>query len=146
MFELGIFFSLLLIGYFTGSAFEKSHYKSIEKRETELHDLPCRSDHTLYQPATEGTLVVGLVVVSHDFFKKFLAGLRNLFGGRVTVYESLLDRARREAILRMKSEARAFNAREIINLRIETRSIPKSSRQKNSVGAIEVIAYGTAIK
>jgi uncharacterized protein YbjQ (UPF0145 family) len=50
--------------------------------------------------------VSGSVVVSVDYFKRFLAGLRTLVGGRVTSYETLLDRARREAILRCK-ETRA---------------------------------------
>ena len=38
-------------------------------------------------------------------FKRFLANLRRLIGGRVKSYESILDRARREALLRMKTEA-----------------------------------------
>ncbi|MFT6733724.1 MAG: hypothetical protein ACJAS9_001914 [Polaribacter sp.] len=42
-----------------------------------------------------------------DYFKRFLAGLRNIFGGRVVTYESLVDRARREAILRMKEKCPA---------------------------------------
>lgn len=63
-----------------------------------------------------------------------------LFGGNVTVYETLIDRARREAILRMKSNA--SNASEIINIRIETSSISKNAK---SIGSIEVLAYGTAI-
>jgi uncharacterized protein YbjQ (UPF0145 family) len=40
-------------------------------------------------------------------------------------------------------KADAGDASEIINLRIETSSISKSAQQ--SVGAVEVIAYGTAI-
>ena len=50
-------------------------------------------------------LVNGSTVVSNDYFKRLLAILRNIFGGRVKAYESLLDRARREAVLRMKDEA-----------------------------------------
>ena len=44
-------------------------------------------------------------MVSVDYFKRFLAGLRMIFGGRVSSYESLLDRARREALLRMRLQA-----------------------------------------
>ena len=90
---------------------------------------------------TEYRLVTGSVVVAIDYFKKFVASLINLFGGNISSYESLVDRARREAILRMKADA--GDAAEIINLRIETSSISKNAQQ--SIGAVEVIAYGTAI-
>ena len=46
------------------------------------------------------------VVISLDHFKRFLAGLRALVGGRIRSYETLLDRARREALMRMKEAAR----------------------------------------
>ena len=90
-------------------------------------------------------LVSGNVVISIDFFKKFVAGLRSLFGGRLQSYESLLDRARREAILRMKESALEIGAKVIINVRIETASISKSSSRNNGIGSVEVVAYGTAL-
>jgi uncharacterized protein YbjQ (UPF0145 family) len=87
-------------------------------------------------------LIVGSAVISVDYFKRFLAGLRALVGGRVKSYESLLDRARREALLRMKAEAP--DADVVVNLRIETASISKGKRQK-SIGTVEALAYGTAL-
>jgi uncharacterized protein YbjQ (UPF0145 family) len=86
-------------------------------------------------------LVNGSVVISIDYFKKFVASLMNFFGGRVSTYETLIDRARREAILRMKEDA--GDASEIINVRIETSSISKNA--SDNIGAVEVLAYGTAI-
>jgi uncharacterized protein YbjQ (UPF0145 family) len=52
-----------------------------------------------------------------------------------------LDRARREAILRMKESCK--KADEIINLRIETSSISKG--RGRSIGSVEVLAYATAL-
>jgi len=143
MYDLVVFVILLLLGFGFGTAIEKRHYKSIRKREAEWVHLPTIM---LKKPLdTENIshirLVNGSVVISIDFFKKFVAGLVNIFGGNVSAYETLLDRARREAILRMKE--RAGNASEIINVRIETSSISKSTR--NSIGSVEVLAYGTAI-
>ena len=86
-------------------------------------------------------LVLGSVVISVDYFKRILAALRNIFGGPVQSYETLVDRARREAVLRMKESC--INADQIINLRIETSSISKGGR--NTIGSVEVLAYGTAI-
>ena len=85
------------------------------------------------------------MVVSNDYFKRLLAILRNFFGGRVKAYESLIDRARREAILRMKEEAKSKGAHMIVNLRLETSTIGRSANKKNSVGSIEALAYGTAV-
>ena len=95
--------------------------------------------------ALNSELVAGNAVISIDFFKKFVAALKMLFGGRVTQYESLLDRARREALLRMREQAQQKNAFLVLNTRVETASISKNSKRRNSVGAVEVLAYGTAI-
>jgi uncharacterized protein YbjQ (UPF0145 family) len=85
------------------------------------------------------------VVVSLDYFKRFLAGLRQIFGGRVRSYESLVDRGRREAILRMKDQARSADI--IVNLRLETSIVGSTTRSgKRRIGCIEVLAYGTAVK
>ena len=145
MFELILFFSLLLLGYFVGQALEKSHYRSIVNRESELNNLPAIASKIL--PAEfescETKLVAGNVVISVDYFKKFVAGLRMVIGGRVTTFESLIDRARREAILRMKEEAAELGANYVFNIKMETSSISKGN--KNSIGSVEVLAYGTAI-
>jgi len=70
-----------------------------------------------------------------------MAGLINIFGGRVTPFESLLDRARREAILRMKAQAMDLQASYVFNVKYETASIATGGR----AAALEVLAYGTAM-
>ena len=92
-------------------------------------------------PISHAELVHGHVVISVDYFKQILAGLRNLFGGTIQAYETLLDRARREAVLRLKESCPTAN--EILNLRIETSSISKGGGDR--IGSVEVLAYGTAI-
>lgn len=143
MYEIGFFVALLVIGYISGTIVEKRHYSSIREREEALKSLPTIA---LKRPLNDENisacrLVNGSVVISIDFFKKFLAGLINFFGGNISSYETLIDRARREAILRLKEDAKG--ADEIINLRIETSSITKNT--KGNVGSVEVLAYGTAI-
>lgn len=142
--DLIIFLTLLALGYGFGRAAELRHFKSIKARETLLRQIPAIAskipDPTLRPNQTQ--LVTGSVVISVDYFKRFIATLRNLIGGRVTSYETLLDRARREAILRMKQEAQALGASLVFNIKLETSSI--SQGQRNTVGAVEVLAYGTA--
>ena len=139
-----IFLVLLVLGYGFGRAAELRHFKSIRLREKALQSIPAMAtkipDPSLRPRHTQ--LVSGNVVVSVDYFKRFLAGLRNLVGGRVTSYETLLDRARREAVLRMKLEANRLGAKLIFNVKFETSSISKGAR--NQIGAVEVYAYGTA--
>ena len=138
-----IFLVLLMVGYTSGTIVEKKHFKKIKEREEALVNLPTimlkRPLHE--EDITSVKLVNGSVVISIDYFKKFVASLMNFFGGRIATYETLVDRARREAILRMKEDA--GDAAEIINIRIETSSISKNASQ--NIGAVEVLAYGTAV-
>lgn len=146
--ELIVLVTLLALGYFFGQRAEKKHFKSIIERERNSLHLPVVNFKTLpsIQRNTMHTILVsGNVVISIDYFKKFVATLKMLFGGRITSYESLLDRARREALLRMKQQAKMNNAFVIMNTRIETSSITKNSGRRYSIGAIEVLAYGTAV-
>ena len=146
--ELLILLILLALGYFFGQRAEKKHFKSIIAREKAMLNFPTVTMKTpppIHKHEFNSELVTGNVVISIDFFKKFVASLKMLFGGRVTQYEALLDRARREALLRMKEQAALKNAFIVMNTRVETSSISKNSKRRNSVGAVEVLAYGTAI-
>jgi len=143
--EFITFLVLMLLGYGFGTWAENRHYKSIQEREAKFQKLPTIAlKHPLPQPGrvVKVKLASGNVVISVDYFKRFLASLRNIFGGRVSSYETLVDRARREATLRMKESCPG--ATQIINVRLETASISKNSK-KGSIGSIEVFAYGTAL-
>ena len=145
IFNIGIPVVLLILGFSVGSFRERGHYRSIIAREDQFRDLPIFSTRHAPEldPAPGAELVVGSVVISIDHFKRFLAGLRMIFGGRIAAYESLVDRARREALLRMREEARAKGAAYVFNVRMETASISKGGNK--AIGSVEVVAYGTAI-
>ena len=140
--ELIIFVALLAIGFFAGSVVERRHYASLRKREREYMDVlafPMRfpPDRTTPQRAF---LVHGTVVISSDYFKTFVAGLRNLVGGRFRTYETLMERARREALLRLKHDARRQGAKLVVCVRFETTTI-----STGWAASIEVFAWGTAL-
>lgn len=137
--------TLLSIGFVSGRYLEKRHYASIIARETapgQVLIFPSRQPPS-QSPPCSSCLVSGSVVVSADYFKRFVAGLRLLVGGRLNTYESLLDRARREALLRMREQASAMGATQIFNVKLETMAI--GGRTKTGVAALEVLAYGTAL-
>ena len=146
MVDLAIFLTLLALGYGFGRYAERNHFRSIIKREQESLHCPVVTldSYPGMDNNMDSQLVAGNVVVSIDYFKRFLAGLRNIFGGRMSSYETLLDRARREAILRMKESAMSSGAVAVINARVETSSISKNA-SRGSVGSVEVLAYGTAL-
>lgn len=144
MIEVLFVTALIVLGYVVGRYLERRHYRSIEQRERELIDLiTTTSKHPIGDIPSDvrAELVSGACVISPDYFKQFVAGLRMLFGGNVRSYETLIDRARREAVLRLKESCP--DANQIINLRIETSSITKG--RKNQVGSVEVLTYATAL-
>lgn len=146
MIELIIVAVLLILGYGFGSYRERAHYRSIQQREQSLSNiLVFESKYPADESGGEGgQLVQGSVVISADYFKTFVAGLRKLVGGRLRSYETLLDRGRRESVLRMKDEAKRLGANHIFNVRFETASISKGADSRLS--SVEVLVYGSAVK
>ena len=144
--SLLIFLFLTILAYGVGTFVEKRHYKSIKKREIQTLDLPAVNIKKLTtdKQIVGVQMVSGSAVISLDYFKRVVASLRMLMGGRVRAYESLIDRARREAVLRMKQSCKVDTGI-ILNVRVETSSIGKSANSKNQIGSIEAIAYGTAV-
>lgn len=140
-FQAALVVGLLITGYLFGRLAEKRHYKKIVQREAETGHLPVVASR--YPPKDKPyhqVLVSGNVVIASDYFKGFLAGLINIFGGRVTPFESMLDRARRESVLRMKTKADRLNAAYVFNIKFDTTRIATGR-----LAAMEVVAYGTAM-
>jgi uncharacterized protein YbjQ (UPF0145 family) len=134
---------LLAVAFFAGRVLESRHFQSLRQRELATLHAPAVTLRNLPEERAvrEVRLVTGSVVVSVDYFKRFLAGFRMFFGGELRSYSSLLDRARREALLRMKESCP--EAHIYINCRLETASISKGEQKR--IGSVEVVAYGTAV-
>ena len=141
---LGITLLLLILGLVIGSTVESSHFRRLARREQALSRIVLSNLKRLPANwrAADGMLVTGEAVIATDYFKVFVASLRNLLGGRVRSYESLVERARREAVVRMLQGAQAAGANVVWNVRLETATI----QGKGKSGGIEVLAYGTAMK
>ena len=145
--QFGIPLTLLVVAFFTGTALERRHYASIRKRELRWRSLPAVTFRSVPPgwKVAESALVTGSVVISVDYFKRFLSGLRMIFGGRVKAYETLLDRARREALLRLKEDAIERGYHAVVNVRLETCRIANSRNSERTAG-LEVLAFGTGVK
>lgn len=136
----GIWISLFVFSYFIGMYREKAHLRNIVEREKALVSLPAVTLKVAEdRPVAKTELVMGSVVIGGDFFKQTVAGLASLFGMRISVAEAMMDRARREAILRMKEKAVGADA--ILNVRFEGMKIG----ERKKVTGIEAMACGTAV-
>lgn len=146
--QLGLFLVLLLLGYFAGTRAERLHLESLRAREAELASQPCTTLSTVPSgwEVQRAQLVQGSVVVSLDYFKRFLAALRSIFGGRIRAYEPLLDRGRREALLRMREQARAGGFGAVINVRLESSRLATGGSAGRGTTGVEVLAFGTALE
>jgi uncharacterized protein YbjQ (UPF0145 family) len=141
------FVVLLLVGLFVGRENERRHFRELAALETTLRDIAVSNAHRTPDLAAfrNGVLVVGSVVIAEDYFKRVAAALKSLVGGNLRSYESLLERGRREAIVRMKEEARRHGATHVVNVRLETASLSEDWSGRRPIFSAEFIAYGTAL-
>lgn len=133
---------LFVVGWFFGTRHERQHLAQLSIAEQKLGHIVVSSER-FYRPKlvadSQGELVLGSVVIAQDYFKMIIARVLSIFGKNLTTYETLLDRARREAIVRMRTEAHAKGYNHIYGLRLEVSNI-------NQLGSmVEAIAYGTAV-
>ena len=82
-------------------------------------------------------MVNGHCVKARGTLRDAQAGLRNVLGGRVGVYEELLTDSRQLAIDIMITEAENLGANAIVAFRMSTNSVMQ--------GATEIFVYGTAV-
>lgn len=146
--NIGLPLAVLMIAYVIGSYIEKKHFRSIRKREADAHGFPVVSFNTMPDDwsVSSSDMVTGSIVISVDYFKRVIAGLRGLIGGRIKTYEPLLDRARREAVLRMIEAARSQGYDAIFNVRLETSRLANARRDGKGIAGVEMLAFGTAVK
>lgn len=80
----------------------------------------------------------GNTVQARNVGRDVTQALRNLTGGELKAYSTLLTKARNEALLRLEEDAHYMGADAVVNVRLETSQVTD--------GGSEVIAYGTAVK
>jgi uncharacterized protein YbjQ (UPF0145 family) len=138
--ELVMFVVLLVVGGGAGRVQERRHERSLDRREeaiagvtvTDLREAPPSI------AVADASFVAGEVVIAADFGKHVVARLRNLVGGEVRSLRRMIDRGRREALVRMKESARERGADLVLNVRFDTTMITDRSA--------EVLCYGTAVR
>jgi uncharacterized protein YbjQ (UPF0145 family) len=82
-------------------------------------------------------LVRGITVRSRSALGNIAGGIQSLFGGKLTVFVSLAETARQQALDHLIEHATAAGANAIIGMRYDANEIME--------GITEVLAYGTAV-
>ncbi|MFA5993036.1 MAG: YbjQ family protein [Candidatus Pacearchaeota archaeon] len=82
-------------------------------------------------------IVRGIIVRSRSLIGNIGAGIQSLFGGNITLYTELCERARKESFEMLLKHAEELGANAVIGVRYDATEI--------SAGIAEVICYGTAV-
>lgn len=82
-------------------------------------------------------VVRGITVRSRSIAGNFAGGVQSLFGGKLSIYVDLCEKAREEAFQHMLQHAAERGANAIINMRYDANEVMQ--------GITEVLAYGTAV-
>ncbi len=98
--------------------------------------------------AIDSSLCTTQVVLAVDPGKQFVAWILTMVGGNIDVYQKMLHLARRKAKLNIRKQARENGANLVLKYSVETSNIfaANPNSESGSSGAVEVFAYGTAIK
>ena len=129
-------------GWLLATWFERRHLRSLDAREAPLLHIGVSTGKRLPPCEPEASaLLVGSVVLAHDYFRTFVIALRRLIGGNIRAYERLVARGRREALIRLKEEADLRGLDKLVNVRFNTSVV--SGR---FLHAVEMVAYGTGIR
>jgi len=81
--------------------------------------------------------VFGVVVRSRGIGGNLVAGLRSIVGGEIHEYTQMLEEARRHALDRLVTNAKAMGANAVVMMRFDSAEIGQTMS--------EIVAYGTAV-
>jgi uncharacterized protein YbjQ (UPF0145 family) len=90
-----------------------------------------------YRVARSFGVVRGIIVRSRSVVGNIGAGIQAIFGGNITLYTNLCERAREDAFNLMLEHAGQLGANAVIGVRYDATEI--------SAGITEVLCYGTAV-
>ena len=82
-------------------------------------------------------VVRGITVRSRNLIVNFGAAIQTLFGGNITLYTELCERAREEAFELILQHATEMGANAVVSMRYDANDVAS--------GVTEVLAYGTAV-
>ncbi|PCI08448.1 hypothetical protein COB72_08295 [bacterium] len=146
--QIGVVVILLGLGFGVGGYTERKHFKRLNAREIECKGVlvSTLSSHPYADPTQGGEMVIGECVIATDYFKSFVTKLKKIIGGELRAYLSLMDRSRREAVLRLVAAAQEQGYDAVCNVRFVSADVGGSSSMKKGSAMVAIIASGTAYR
>uniref|UniRef100_A0A7C2I3J2 UPF0145 protein ENQ34_05505 n=1 Tax=Ammonifex degensii TaxID=42838 RepID=A0A7C2I3J2_9THEO len=83
-------------------------------------------------------IVVGSTVRARWFGRDIAAAFKQIVGGEIGSYTSMMEKARKDALARMEEEAVRLGADAVVGVRFATTQV--------MTGAAEILTYGTAVR
>lgn len=96
--------------------------------------------------AEYSTLLMANVVVGPSWGQMFIMWWKSLIGGSLPSYAAVLEYGRREALQRLKAQARERGCTSVVNMRIETSVISTAKGNDSKSSSVEFLAYGTGVR
>lgn len=144
---LGSFVVLMALGLFVGGSIERRHFRKLDEREAANADMlitQLKSFPFVVAGPSPPAIFFGEAVIASDYLKSFLGNVRKIFGGEMRSYQSLLVRARREALLRLVEDARQQGYNAVCNVRYDSTDIAGASKARKKAVMVTLLASGTA--
>jgi uncharacterized protein YbjQ (UPF0145 family) len=145
--EFGMLVALLALGLLAGGYAERKHLRNLAAREqangdffiSQLRSFPGAAAG----PTPPPRIVFGQAAIASDYLKSFLSGLRKIFGGEMRAYNSLLVRARREALQQLVERAREQGYNAICNVRLDSADLAGNAKRRR-MPMVAILASATA--
>ncbi len=149
LFGLGFVAVMLGLGFFVGGATERAHFKRLDQREQLTRDIfvtQLKSFPGIGDSGPSPQAFFGEAIIASDYLKNFVGKLRKLFGGEMRSYQKLLERARREALLRIVEQAKEAGYNAVCNVRFQSADIGGNNTTAANKAAVmaPILAIGTA--
>ena len=109
-------------------------------------NLMTLENHGLIGKPVATNLVFTNVTVGPSWWQLFIGWLKGIFGGEIQSYSRVLNYGRMEVLQRLREKAAEEGWDQVINVRLESVVISKSAGRNDKTSAIEIYAYGTAVK
>ena len=109
---------------------------TIKTKEMILSTTPTIEGHPIQ--AYKG-VVTGETIIGANMFKDFLAGIRDIVGGRSGSYEKVLREAKDTSLAEMEERARAMGANAVVGIDIDYETVGQNGSM------LMVATSGTAV-
>lgn len=84
-------------------------------------------------------VVTGETIIGANVFRDFLAGIRDIIGGRSAAYEEVLNKARETSLQEMRDRARSLGANAVLGIDLDYETVGDSMLMVSASGTAVIV-------